>query len=76
MLMASRDYIGAVNWVKENADDPDIAKSTEKAKKAFAGTEIKGKQLGVIGLGAGLFTGFKNVGRLKMQSLIVLNCRQ
>ncbi|MDD6798154.1 MAG: phosphoglycerate dehydrogenase [Clostridia bacterium] len=52
MLMASRDYIGAVNWVKENADDPDIAKSTEKAKKAFAGTEIKGKKLGVIGLGA------------------------
>ena len=32
--------------------------------------------LGTIGLGAGLFTSLKNVGRLKMQSLIVLNCRQ
>ena len=52
MLLASRDYIGAVDWVKANADDADIAKSTEKAKKAFAGTEILGKKLGVIGLGA------------------------
>ena len=52
MLLASRDYIGAVDWVKANAADADIAKSTEKAKKAFAGTEILGKKLGVIGLGA------------------------
>ena len=52
MLLASRDYIGAVDWVKANADDADIAKSTEKAKKAFAGTQILGKKLGVIGLGA------------------------
>ena len=32
--------------------------------------------LGTIGLGAGIVAGIKNVGRLKMQSLIVLNCRQ
>ncbi|HBO99549.1 MAG TPA: 3-phosphoglycerate dehydrogenase, partial [Verrucomicrobia bacterium] len=37
---------------KANAADPAIGKAAEKAKKAFAGTEIKGKKLGVIGLGA------------------------
>ena len=52
MLMASRDYIGGNEWVKANAEDPDIAKSVEKAKKQFGGTEIYGKKLGVIGLGA------------------------
>lgn len=52
MLLASRDIIGGNEWVKANADDPDIAKATEKAKKAFAGQEISGKKLGVIGLGA------------------------
>ena len=52
MLLASRDIIGGNKWVQENKDDADIAKSTEKAKKAFAGQEIKGKKLGVIGLGA------------------------
>ena len=52
MLLASRDIIGGVEWVKENAADASIAKTAEKAKKAFAGTEIQGKKLGVIGLGA------------------------
>lgn len=52
MLLASRDLIGGNKWVADNAEDPDIAKATEKAKKAFAGQEIKGKKLGVIGLGA------------------------
>ena len=52
MLMASRDIVGGIEWVKANARDPAIAKSAEKAKKAFAGTEIQGKKLGVIGLGA------------------------
>jgi D-3-phosphoglycerate dehydrogenase len=52
MLLAARDVAGGVHWVKENADDPDIAKTTEKAKKAFAGNELAGKTLGVIGLGA------------------------
>ena len=52
MLLASRDIVGGIEWVKENAADPNIAKTAEKAKKAFAGTEIRGKRLGVIGLGA------------------------
>ena len=52
MLLASRDIVGGIEWVKENAADPAIGKSAEKAKKAFAGTEIAGKKLGVIGLGA------------------------
>ncbi len=52
MLLASRDIIGGIDWVKANASDADIAKTAEKAKKAFAGTEIQGKKLGVIGLGA------------------------
>lgn len=52
MLLASRDLIGGNEWVKANQADPEIAKATEKAKKAFAGQEIKGKRLGVIGLGA------------------------
>ena len=52
MLLASRDILGGIEWVKENAADPTIAKAAEKAKKAFAGTEILGKKLGVIGLGA------------------------
>jgi D-3-phosphoglycerate dehydrogenase len=52
MLLASRDIIGGIDWVKANASDPTINKTAEKAKKAFAGTEIAGKKLGVIGLGA------------------------
>ncbi len=52
MLLASRDIIGGVEWVKANAGDPEIAKLTEKSKKKFAGTEIAGKRLGIIGLGA------------------------
>ena len=52
MRIASRDIIGGTEWVKANAGDPDIAKLTEKSKKKFAGTEIFGKKLGIIGLGA------------------------
>ena len=52
MLISSRDIVGGIEWVKDNKDDADIAKSAEKAKKAFAGKEISGKKLGVIGLGA------------------------
>lgn len=52
MLLAARDITGGIDWVKENAADEGIAKTAEKAKKAFAGTEIMGKKLGVIGLGA------------------------
>ena len=52
MLLAARDIIGGINWVQEHEEDGDIAKITEKKKKAFAGTELQGKKLGVIGLGA------------------------
>lgn len=52
MLLAARDIIGGINWVQEYEEDGDIAKITEKKKKAFAGMELEGKKLGVIGLGA------------------------
>lgn len=52
LLMASRDIAGGIEWCRENKSDSDIAKTAEKAKKEFAGCEIKGKKLGVIGLGA------------------------
>lgn len=52
MLLAARDIVGGIDWVKENASDENISKSMEKAKKDFAGYELKGKKLGVIGLGA------------------------
>nr|WP_330420933.1 NAD(P)-dependent oxidoreductase [Roseburia sp. AM59-24XD] len=52
MLLAARDIVGGIDWVKANADDENISKSMEKAKKNFAGSELKGKKLGVIGLGA------------------------
>ncbi|MBQ9513132.1 MAG: 3-phosphoglycerate dehydrogenase [Lachnospiraceae bacterium] len=52
MLLASRDITGGIEWVMANARDPEIAKVAEKAKKKFAGTEIMGKKLGIIGLGA------------------------
>ena len=52
LLLASRDIIGGNKWVLENKDDENIGKTAEKAKKAFAGNEIKGKTLGIIGLGA------------------------
>ena len=52
MLLASRDVAGGIEWVKANVADENIAKDAEKAKKNFAGTEIQGKKLGIIGLGA------------------------
>ena len=52
MLLAARDIRGSMEWVKENKADPEINKTMEKAKSAFAGTEILGKTLGVIGCGA------------------------
>ena len=52
MLLAARDITGGIDWVKSAKADADIAKTTEKEKKRFAGTEISGKKLGVIGLGA------------------------
>ena len=52
LFLASRDIVGGIEWCKANKEDANIAKSAEKAKKAFACCEIKGKKLGVVGLGA------------------------
>lgn len=52
MLLASRDIVGGISWVQSDKDDADIAKTVEKEKSKFAGTELKGKTLGIIGLGA------------------------
>ena len=52
MLLAARDVLGGAQWVRANADDENIGKSAEKAKKAYAGNEITDHTLGVIGLGA------------------------
>ena len=52
MLLAARDIRGSMEWVKANKEDSEINKTMEKAKGAFAGTEIMGKTLGVIGCGA------------------------
>ena len=52
MLLASRDVVGGINWVEASKEDENIAKTAEKEKKNFAGTEIYGKKLGIIGLGA------------------------
>lgn len=52
LLLASRDALGGTKWVEENKGDEAISKTMEKAKSKFAGTEIAGKTLGIIGLGA------------------------
>jgi len=52
MFYAARDIVGGIEWCIDNKDDANIAKTAEKEKKNFAGTEIAGKKLGVIGLGA------------------------
>ena len=52
MLLAARDVVGGIEWVKASKDNADIAKAAEKEKKKFAGTELLGKKLGIIGLGA------------------------
>ena len=52
LILASRDVVGGIEWVKANAADENIAKTVEKEKSKFAGCEILGKTLGVIGLGA------------------------
>ncbi|MBR2950922.1 MAG: 3-phosphoglycerate dehydrogenase [Lachnospiraceae bacterium] len=52
MLLASRDIVEGINWVEANKDDENIAKTAEKEKKKFGGTEVMAKKLGIIGLGA------------------------
>ena len=52
MLLASRDIVSGIEWVRQNKDEDNIGKMAEKQKKQFAGCEIAGKKLGIIGLGA------------------------
>jgi len=52
LLLSSRDIVGGINWVQTIKDSGDVAKKVEKGKSQFAGHEIAGKRLGVIGLGA------------------------
>lgn len=52
LMLASRDLVGGMQWVQDNKGDAAINKSMEKAKSKFAGKEIQGKKIGVIGLGA------------------------
>ncbi|MBQ8217881.1 MAG: 3-phosphoglycerate dehydrogenase, partial [Oscillospiraceae bacterium] len=53
LVMSSRDVLGAIDWVRSIADEGEnIPKLVEKGKSSFAGPEIMGKTLGVIGLGA------------------------
>ena len=52
MLLASRDIVEGVDWVRANWNNPDIAKTAEKEKNHFAGIELEGKKIGIIGLGA------------------------
>lgn len=51
LLLASRDVIGGVNYVKENSSDPEMQTKIEKNKSKFGGHEIAGKTIGIIGLG-------------------------
>ena len=51
LLLGSRDIVGGINWVQTIKDQPDVAKLVEKGKSRFAGHEIFGKKLGIIGLG-------------------------
>ena len=51
LVLSSRGVVQSMNWVRENAADPDIFVNAEKAKKAFVGRELKGKSIAVIGLG-------------------------
>lgn len=50
LVLSSRGVVQSMNWVRDNADDPEIQVDAEKAKKAFVGRELKGKRIGVIGL--------------------------
>ena len=52
LLLGSRRIAEGIRWTLDNADDPELTKLVEKGKKQFVGPELKGKTLGVIGLGA------------------------
>ena len=51
LILSSRGVVQSMDWVRAHADDPNILVDAEKAKKAFVGQELKGKRIGVVGLG-------------------------
>lgn len=51
MILSSRGIVQSMDWVRAHEADPDIMVAAEHAKKAFVGRELKGKRVGVIGLG-------------------------
>lgn len=52
LLMASRKVVAGIEWARTLKGDPELSKKVEKGKSQFVGPELKGKTLGVIGLGA------------------------
>ena len=52
MLLGCRDIVGGINWVQSIKGSCEVSRMVEKGKSQFAGHEIRGKNLGVIGLGA------------------------
>ena len=52
LVLASRDVMGGALWVKSLAGRDDVEAAVEAGKKAYVGPEIRGKKLGIIGLGA------------------------
>lgn len=67
LFLAARDIVGGIEWARTLEDDPDAAKKVEKGKSAFAGFEIFGKTLGIIGLGA--------IGRLVANTAVALGMK-
>ena len=51
LVLSSRGVVQSMQWVRDHASDPDIFVDAEKAKKAFVGHELRGKRIGVVGLG-------------------------
>lgn len=51
LILSSRGVVQSMQWVRAHAEDPNIQDNAEKAKKAFVGRELKGKRIGVVGLG-------------------------
>ncbi len=51
LILSSRGVVQSMEWVRSHSDDPNILVNAEKAKKAFVGHELKGKRIGVVGLG-------------------------
>ena len=69
-------WVGTIQNIVNRGDLGIVIDSLTKLSEAIGWVIDKLGILGTVGIGAGAIAGIKNVGRLKMQSLIVLNCRQ